>query len=121
MTGPSDTTKIAGVEASLDIQYILATGTGVPVDFYLHDGSAFDLLGWASFVQGQTKPPLVHSMSYGEGVNGGNGGVIPVAQTHQLDLEMVKLGLRGVSVLIASGDSGVYNRIPFETGHFHPS
>lgn len=60
-------------------------------------------------------------MSYGEGVNGGNGGTIPVEQTHTLDVQMQKFGARGLSVLIASGDSGVYNRIPFEKGHFHPS
>jgi subtilase family serine protease len=121
VTGPPETTHTAGVEASLDIQYIVASGVGVPVDFYLHAGNAFDLLGWAAFVQNETNPPLVWSMSYGEGVNGGNGGTIPVQQTHALDLEMVKLGLRGISVLIASGDSGVYNRIPFENGECYGS
>ena len=48
-------------------------------------------------------------------------GTIPPSQVKALNLEMQKFGVRGLSVLIASGDSGVYNRIPFEKGHFHPS
>eukprot|EP00039_Didymoeca_costata_P025071 m.12228 g.12228 ORF g.12228 m.12228 type:complete len:635 (-) comp4620_c0_seq1:37-1941(-) len=111
----------AGVEASLDVQYIIATGTGVPTDFYLHAGGEFDVLGWASFVMGQTNPALVWSMSYGEGVNGGNGGVIKPDYVHSFNTQMEQFGVRGLSVLIASGDSGVYNRLPFEDGKFHPS
>lgn len=48
--GGPDADKSAGVEASLDIQYIIATGPGVPADFYLHDGNDFDLMGWATAV-----------------------------------------------------------------------
>jgi tripeptidyl-peptidase-1 len=105
----------------LDIQYILATGVGVPADFWLDGKNSFDLLGWAAYVQGLSDPALVWSMSYGEGVNGGNGGVIPPSQVQALDTQVMKLGVRGISVLIASGDSGVYDRLPFEHGHFHPS
>lgn len=54
------------------------------------------------------------SVSYGEGVNGGNGGVIQPATAHQLNFQLQKFALRGMSVLVASGDSGVYNRLPFE-------
>jgi len=56
--------------------------------------------------------------SCGKGVNGGNGGTIPPAQVQALNVEMQKFGVRGLSVLIASGDSGVYNRIPFEKGKY---
>jgi hypothetical protein len=38
------------VESSLDIQFIIAAGTGVPSDFWLEDGGNFDVMGWASFV-----------------------------------------------------------------------
>jgi len=113
--------KTAGVEASLDIQYIIAGGTGVPVDFYLHNGSAFDLMGWVGSVLSDSDPALVWSVSYGEGVNGGNGGTIKVADALRLNSEIQKFGVRGLSVFVASGDSGVYNRLPFERGEFHPS
>ena len=78
ITGPADTTKTAGVEASLDIQYVIAAGTGVPADFWLDSSGSFDLMGWATYVEGLSNPALVWSMSYGEGVNGGNGGTLLV-------------------------------------------
>merc|ERR1711935_626967 len=40
---------------------------------------------------------------------------------NRFNVEMQKFGLRGMTVFVASGDSGVYNRIPFENGKFHPS
>eukprot|EP00050_Salpingoeca_kvevrii_P013388 m.28352 g.28352 ORF g.28352 m.28352 type:complete len:551 (-) comp4925_c0_seq2:422-2074(-) len=115
--------QTAGVEASLDVQYIIATGTGVPTDFWLESGSSFDLLGWAAAVleYPEATRPLVWSVSYGEGVNGGIGGRIAVDLVHQLDQQVQKAALLGVSVLIASGDSGVYDRIPIEVMKFHPS
>jgi len=121
VTGPPDTTKGAGVEASLDIQYIIATGTGVPSDFYLDASQAFDLFDWTGAVLNASNPALVWSVSYGEGVNGGNGGVIKPDYVNRFNVEMQKFGLRGMTVFVASGDSGVYNRIPFENGKFHPS
>eukprot|EP00037_Helgoeca_nana_P008987 m.79222 g.79222 ORF g.79222 m.79222 type:complete len:547 (-) comp19276_c0_seq1:259-1899(-) len=113
--------KSAGTEAELDIQYIIATGTGVPADFYLQPGQAFDLPGWAAAVLADPASALVWSVSYGEGINGGVGGVIQPAYAKALNIQFEKFGTRGMSVLIASGDSGVYNREPFQLEHFHPS
>ena len=53
-------------------------------------------------------------MSYGEGVNGGIGGRQSVDVVHTFDQEMQKLGVLGITVLVSSGDSGVYDRIIFE-------
>ena len=58
-------------------------------------------------------PALVWSVSYGEGVNGGNGGVIKPDYVQRLNVEMQKFGLRGLSVFVASGDSGVFDRLPY--------
>lgn len=112
--------KVAMTEASLDIQYIIATGTGVPADFWLEKSDAFDLYGWASEVLNESTPALVWSVSYGEGVNGGIGGVIPVETVHRLNSEMEKFGVLGMTVFVASGDSGVYSRKPIHT-EFHVS
>ena len=105
-------------EAALDIQYIIASGRGIPTDFYLQptgkNGFGGDLLAWAAETLADTSPdaPVVWSVSYGEGVNGGIGGRQAVDTVHRMDIEMQKLGVAGVSVLFASGDSGVYNRNP---------
>jgi tripeptidyl-peptidase-1 len=99
----------------------------VPTDFYLQPngrgGFSDDLLAWAAALLGDTsaQAPKVWSVSYGEGVNGGNGGHIQPAVVHHLDVQMQKLGLAGVSVLFASGDSGVYSRNPLGVLEFHPS
>lgn len=120
--GPAGFDKSAQVESSLDIQFIIAAGTGVPSDFWLEAGQDFDLLGWASYVLNtSTVQNQVWSVSYGEGINGGIGGVIPVSYATRLDVEFQKFGLIGHSVLIASGDSGVWNREPLEKFKFHPS
>ena len=61
------------------------------------------------------------SVSYGEGINGGVGGDIKPDYAQRLDFEFQKMGALGISVLFASGDSGVYNRLPFHVFEFHPS
>ena len=110
--------SLCSSEAALDIQYIIASGRGIPTDFYLQpqgkQGFGGDLLAWAASTVADTSPdaPVVWSVSYGEGVNGGIGGRQAVDTVHRMDLEMQKLGVAGVSVLFASGDSGVYNRNP---------
>jgi len=112
--------KTPQTEATLDIQYVIATGTGVPADFWLEKDGNFDLMGWAGEVLSMSKPALVWSVSYGEGVNGGINGVVPIATVHSLNSQIEKFGAMGLTVFVASGDSGVYNREPIHT-KFHPS
>ena len=95
-------------EASLDMQYVMAMGGGVPTTYhYLDDGSSSDVfLNWAYEVSAMSSPPAVHSISYAAY----EASYISSGLTAYLDLfdvEMMKLGLRGVSVLAASGDDGV--------------
>jgi tripeptidyl-peptidase-1 len=57
-----------------------------------------------------------------EGINGGIGGHVKAAYAQGLNAQFEKLGVLGHSVIIASGDSGVYNRLPLIGDVvFHPS
>ena len=61
-----------------------------------------EFLDWTNYVLAQTNPPLVHSISYGE-----YGGSYDNVTDQQFNLQLQKLGLKGISVLLASGDNGV--------------
>lgn len=52
-------------EASLDVEYIGATGYGIPVTVISMPGSGFDMIGWAQEVAETPEPALVHSVSWG--------------------------------------------------------
>ncbi|KNC51158.1 tripeptidyl peptidase I [Thecamonas trahens ATCC 50062] len=93
-----------GVEASLDVQTIIGTGTATPTWFvYGTQGSTFAELihGWASELAAMAAPPLVNSVSYGLGNTN-----TPDGLKTQIDAEFVKLGSRGVSIIFSSGDHG---------------
>ncbi len=57
-----------GVEAELDIQYIMGVNPGAPTYFYSQSSFDFwsDLTNWIGILNSDPKPPLVHSISYGE-------------------------------------------------------
>lgn len=59
-------------------------------------------IDWAMAMANSTNPPLVSSISYG-----GDESEEPVALQTRFDAEMQKLGLRGCTVFVASGDDGV--------------
>jgi len=92
------------IEANLDVQYIMAVAQNSPTTFW-SVGSAGDIfLNWILAVANMTNPPLVHSMSYGS---------IEVeedpGELMRFDVEAQKLGLRGVTIVVSSGDDGVAN------------
>eukprot|EP00761_Pharyngomonas_kirbyi_P011124 gb/GECH01011148.1/.p1 GENE.gb/GECH01011148.1/~~gb/GECH01011148.1/.p1 ORF type:complete len:557 (+),score=103.76 gb/GECH01011148.1/:1-1671(+) len=94
-----------GVEASLDIQYIMGVGLNATTWFYSIASFDFfkDLTQWASEIANDQDAPLVHSVSYGSQHYYGQ----PSSDyKHRLDNEFKKLGARGISILFASGDSG---------------
>eukprot|EP00040_Diaphanoeca_grandis_P021354 m.113758 g.113758 ORF g.113758 m.113758 type:complete len:607 (-) comp28294_c0_seq2:190-2010(-) len=86
-------------EASLDTQYIFATGDGVAGWFLSQE--QFDLLSWSFLVMNMTHPPKVLSISWGGGESG-----YPVDHMLAANLEFAKMGLQGISVFAASGDAG---------------
>lgn len=91
-------------EALLDIEYIEAVANPIPLTvIYL---STFSILDWIDQVISMADPPLVHSVSYGND---------EVQQTsaqymQAVNTQFMVAGTMGLSVLIASGDQGVWGR-----------
>merc|ERR1712039_133856 len=77
----------------------------------------YSLLNWAKQLADMTDVPLVHSVSYG------NDEVqqTSAAYMDSVNAQFMKLGARGISILFASGDQGVYGRSGVGgDGKFHP-
>ena len=93
-----------GVEASLDVQAIMGTGTGTPTWFvYSSDGATFAelIVNWVTALGAMDNPPLVNSISYGLGNTH-----TPDSLKQRIDAEFIKLGKRGVTIIFSSGDHG---------------
>jgi tripeptidyl-peptidase-1 len=94
----------AGVEASLDIEYISSVGNKVKNTWFWvtprADQTPFH--DFFSFLANETNSPYVVSVSYGESEVGQT-----LSWLQSLDNEFMLSGLRGISILFASGDSGV--------------
>eukprot|EP00163_Fabomonas_tropica_P015711 TRINITY_DN28541_c0_g1_i1.p1 TRINITY_DN28541_c0_g1~~TRINITY_DN28541_c0_g1_i1.p1 ORF type:complete len:563 (+),score=202.08 TRINITY_DN28541_c0_g1_i1:121-1809(+) len=110
VVGPN-TPTMPGIESTLDIQYIMGVAPGIPTTFWSLE--AFSLYDWITAVANATNPPLVHSVSYGndEAQN-------DPSYMKRTNVEFQKIGTRGISVLFASGDQGVWGRSGFFV--FHP-
>mmetsp|Transcript_33937 Transcript_33937/g.73160 ORF Transcript_33937/g.73160 Transcript_33937/m.73160 type:complete len:414 (-) Transcript_33937:55-1296(-) len=97
-----------GIEASLDIEYIMAMGDGVPTDFWYtegrqpHSSENEPFLVWLFNVGNASTLPHVFSVSYGDDEK-----TVDPAYAQRVSLELAKIGSRGVSLLFASGDDGV--------------
>jgi len=95
--------KTPGIEASLDVQYITGVAPNATTWFYSMRQFNFwsDLTTWSALLNNETTLPFIHSISYGA-----QGGDPDSTYQNRLDAEFQKLGVRGVSILFASGDSG---------------
>jgi tripeptidyl-peptidase-1 len=104
-----------GVEASLDIQYILGVAPLVPTWFWSNDPFDFwsDITAWVAQLANDTNCPLVHSVSYGS-----QGNYPAASYRDRINNEFKKLGARGISIIFASGDSGTGCSLCYE---FQPS
>ena len=96
-----------GIEAELDVEYITATGRGVTTWFVSISRTANknqeDFLYWIKQQINDTNSPWVHSVSYGDYEVS-----IPTEYQNRSDIEFMKFGISGRSILIASGDEGVH-------------
>jgi len=98
----------AGDEASLDTQYIMAIGSNVPTTFWYTSGERpyqnEPYLVWLTNVTALADAdiPNTISVSYGD-----NEYQIEPAYAAAVDVLFQKLGVRGSSVVFASGDGGV--------------
>jgi len=102
-----------GIEAQLDVQYIGATGLNVPLTFWYQGGGLFDpfptiIAKYTAAVASDPVAPLVHSMSYGLGESNIAG--TSSSTLDRINTEVQKMGVRGISLFVASGDSGVAGR-----------
>jgi tripeptidyl-peptidase-1 len=105
--------QTSGVESLLDIEYIGAVAMPVPLTVYY--ASEYSLLTWIQTVGSTESPGWIHSVSYG------NDEVqqTSTAYMQQVAVQLQAIGARGISILFASGDQGVWGR----SGHgerFHP-
>jgi tripeptidyl-peptidase-1 len=95
----------ACAEANLDVQYMMAVAQNSPTWFWSIDQSAQDpFLDWVVALSTTSNAPLIHSISYGS---------IATEDSRKdmtrFNTEICKLGLRGITVFVASGDDGVAN------------
>jgi tripeptidyl-peptidase-1 len=108
------------VEATLDIQYVLSTGINAESWFWIEQSGVW-LYGWAVHFFSVPVVPYVASISYGWNEEdqcqvgiGSNEcqqlGVDSKGYVSRVNIEFQKIGLRGVSILSASGDSGANGR-----------
>lgn len=94
----------------LDIEYMPALGALNPTEFWGFSGSSPQddadepFLAWLTVVSNTTdaEVPKVFSTSYGEDETA----EVPSDYADRINVEFMKAGLRGISLLFASGDSG---------------
>ena len=104
--GVNDPTN-PGIEANLDVQYISALVRNVPTWFIsvsaTANGGLEDFLSWIVAEVNRTNSPWVHSVSYGDYEQS-----VPNDYQLRVDVEFMKFGISGHTVLIASGDEGAH-------------
>ncbi|KAI0828483.1 subtilisin-like protein [Trametes gibbosa] len=105
-TNPQDGPSVS--EGELDIQYTVGIATNVPVTYYFsgedfQDGDLEGLLDEANVILSEDNPPKVLTTSYGLPSETD----MSFALTDKLCKAYAQMGARGISVLYASGDSGV--------------
>lgn len=90
-------------EASLDVQYIMAMAQGAPMTYWsIADENGDIFLEWIKAVAKASSVPQVFSISYG--------GPEHLQDQNDMTLfsnEVCKMGLRGMTIFVASGDDGV--------------
>ena len=115
--GPNNPDKGYLGEATLDTEFITAVGSGVPTtDLSYPADSGFALLDWATNVSSMAEPALVQSVSWG-----GPEQEYEMPWMLRVNLELQKIGARGVTVLAASGDETTGATGDFSCGVFAPT
>ncbi len=94
----------SGIEASLDTQYIMSTGANITTWFWSTAGrheTQEPFLEWMLNIGNTSEVPYVHSISYGDVESS-----LSVSYMQRVNVEFMKAGVRGISILFASGDDG---------------
>ena len=126
MTLPTDETTVgpetdgAQIEAQLDVIAMSSVGTGVEQWFWLEDGTKW-MLSFSDAFFNTPDIPFVNSISYAwseldqcgsatSDYDCNTFGVDSASLVDRTNTNFMKIGLRGASLLVASGDSGVWGR-----------
>ena len=107
--GPNEASN-PGVEAELDIQYIMGVGRDIPTQFWSTAGKQpgspenEPFLVWLQTVANMTDDTMPHtiSVSYGD-----NEPSVHIDYATRVNTEFQKAGVRGTSIMFSSGDGGV--------------
>ncbi|XP_048830842.1 tripeptidyl-peptidase 1 [Brienomyrus brachyistius] len=94
----------AGLEASLDVEYIMSTGANISTWVFTNPGrheSQEPFLQWMLLLSNMSSVPWVHTISYGDDEDS-----LAASYMTRINAEFMKAGVRGLSMLFASGDSG---------------
>ncbi|XP_053163655.1 LOW QUALITY PROTEIN: tripeptidyl-peptidase 1 [Hemicordylus capensis] len=110
----------AGLEASLDVEYLMSAGANISTWVFSNAGrheSQEPFLAWLLLLSNMSALPSVHSVSYGDDEDS-----LSRAYMQRVNVEFMKAGVRGISILFASGDSGAgCLKTPAGTHVFRPS
>ncbi|MCJ8736976.1 hypothetical protein PDJAM_G00018590 [Pangasius djambal] len=109
----------AGLEASLDVEYIMSTGANISTWVFTNPGrheTQEPFLQWMLLLSNISAVPWVHTISYGDDEDS-----LSTAYMDRINNEFMKAGLRGISMLFASGDSGAGCRHLTKENVFRPS
>jgi subtilase family serine protease len=106
--GPNNQSQ-AGGEAALDIELICALAPGAKTTFWSIGANSSieidDILKWAIAMSNDPSPPQVSSISYGM-TESHVDKYLGSGYLRRSDIEFAKLAARGLTVVIASGDTG---------------
>ena len=106
---------IPGLEALLDVEYIEAVAAPIPLTVI--NSISYSILDWATALNNDTQPAWVQSVSYGND----ECQQVSADYMYTCNTQFMMAGVRGMSVMFASGDQGVWGRTGYDaSGTFHP-
>jgi len=107
--GPNNVSK-PGVEAELDIQYLMAMGGGVETWFWSTTGQVGEnepFLKWLSDLASAKDVPALFSISYADYED-----TVDYSYAARVSQEFMRAGVRGITLISGSGDGGVEGAQP---------
>ncbi|XP_055453407.1 tripeptidyl-peptidase 1 [Psammomys obesus] len=94
----------AGIEASLDVEYLMSAGANITTWVYSSPGrheAQEPFLQWLLLLSNESALPHVHTVSYGDDEDS-----LSSIYIQRVNTEFMKAAARGLTLLFASGDTG---------------
>ncbi|XP_051048514.1 tripeptidyl-peptidase 1 [Phodopus roborovskii] len=94
----------AGIEASLDVEYLMSAGANISTWVYSSPGrheAQEPFLQWLLLLSNESTLPHVHTVSYGDDEDS-----LSSTYIQRVNTEFMKAAARGLTLLFASGDTG---------------